>query len=60
MSPALPRRGFLRGLASLPLIGGSVALIGQPTKAAGPVTQAMLADYADFLAIEGFGFWNSR
>ncbi len=49
------RRGFLRGLASLPLIGGSVALIGSPTKAAVPVTRAMLADYADWLAVERDG-----
>lgn len=49
------RRGFLRGLASLPLIGGSVALLGMPTKAAIPVTKAMMADYADWLAIERQG-----
>jgi len=28
------RRGFLRGLAALPLIGGGVTLIGNPTRAA--------------------------
>lgn len=32
------RRGFLRGLVSLPLIGGGVTLIGAPTAAATPVT----------------------
>ena len=34
----MPRRSFLAGLASLPLIGGSVTLLGQPTAAATPVT----------------------
>ena len=51
MSP-LPRRGFLRGLASLPLIGGSVALIGQPTAAAVPVTAVMLHSYKNWLHYE--------
>ena len=32
------RRSFLRQLASLPLIGGGVTLIGKPTAAAVPVT----------------------
>ena len=35
------RRGFLRGLAALPLIGGSVAILGKPTQAAVPVTGRM-------------------
>lgn len=48
----LPRRGFLRGLASLPLIGGGVALIGQPTAAAEPVTPALINRYAAWLACE--------
>ena len=46
------RRAFLRGLATLPLIGGSVALIGNPTAAAVPATPELLADYADFLGLE--------
>ena len=46
------RRGFLRGLASLPLIGGSVALIGSPTQAAVPVTQALQDRYIAWLANE--------
>ena len=46
------RRTFLRGLASLPLIGGSVTLIGSPTRAAVPVTDALLQQYADWLAVE--------
>ena len=48
----LERRSFLRGLASLPLIGGSIALIGAPTKAAVPVTRPMLVEYADWLLFE--------
>jgi hypothetical protein len=48
----LPRRGFLRGLASLPLIGGGVALIGQPTAAAVPVTDDLLERYLSWLSLE--------
>lgn len=43
------RRGFLRGLLSLPLIGGGVALIGAPTAAAVPVTEEFLWRYRGFL-----------
>ena len=46
------RRAFLRGLASLPLIGGGVTLIGNPTAAAVPATYDLLDRYMDFLAIE--------
>ena len=46
------RRGFLRGLATLPLIGGSVALIGSPTQAAVPVTPELLQSYASWLFFE--------
>lgn len=46
------RRSFLRGLAALPLIGGSVALIGTPIRAAVPVTRPMLVEYADWLLFE--------
>lgn len=52
MSPAHDRRGFLRGLASLPLLGGSIALIGAPSAAAVPVTTALLEGYRDWLATE--------
>ncbi|HMO28597.1 hypothetical protein [Enterovirga sp.] len=48
------RRGFLRGLVSLPLIGGCVTLIGQPTAAAVPVTEALMAEYANWLAFEAY------
>jgi hypothetical protein len=48
----MPRRGFLRGLASLPLIGGSAALIGQPTAVAQPVTPDLLEAYKAFLHFE--------
>ena len=46
------RRTFLRGLASLPLIGGGVTLIGNPTAAAVPVTTRLLERYSDWLATE--------
>lgn len=54
MSADLPssRRGFLRGLTTLPLIGGSVALIGAPSAVAEPVTDALLGEYADWLVYE--------
>ena len=48
----LERRSFLRGLASLPLIGGGVTLIGNPTAAAVPVTDALHARYVAWLAHE--------
>jgi hypothetical protein len=46
------RRGFLRGLASLPLIGGAVTVIGNPTQAAEPPTEMMQNAYIAFLAHE--------
>ena len=46
------RRTFLRGLASLPLIGGSVAILGQPTAAAVPVTDRLLDSYQAWLTYE--------
>lgn len=46
------RRSFLRGLAGLPLVGGGVTLIGNPTAAAVPVTDMLLQRYGLFLAIE--------
>lgn len=46
------RRNFLLGLASLPLIGGSVAILGQPTAAAVPVTDHLLDSYQAWLTYE--------
>ncbi len=46
------RRTFLRGLAALPLIGGSVTLIGQPTSAAVPVTPDLMHSYKSWLHME--------
>ncbi|WP_018262372.1 hypothetical protein [Methylobacterium sp. WSM2598] len=46
------RRGFLRGLTRLPLIGGGVTLIGNPTAAAEPVTPALLNAYNEWLFYE--------
>ena len=52
MSAPSDRRGFLRGLVSLPLIGGGVTLIGSPTAAATPITPGMLATYSAWLEYE--------
>lgn len=49
MSAPSDRRGFLRGLVSLPLIGGGVTLIGAPTAVAAPVTSDMLDSYDAWL-----------
>lgn len=46
------RRGFLRGLAALPLIGGSVALVGAPTGVAAQPTLCLMANYAAWLGAE--------
>ena len=46
------RRAFLRGLASLPLIGGGVTLIGNPTAAAVPTTPQLLDAYNEWLSLE--------
>lgn len=46
------RRGFLSGLARLPLIGGSVTLIGAPVAAAEPVTPDLLWSYKNWLHYE--------
>ena len=61
------RRGFLRGLTALPLIGGGVTLIGNPTKAAEPVTPHLLDCYDTwlfyerrFLRFERFGSGGDR
>ena len=48
----ITRRGFLRGLTTLPLIGGGVTLIGNPTKAAEPVTSHLLDCYDTWLFYE--------
>ena len=46
------RRSFLSGLATLPLIGGSVALIGAPSAVAEPVTLPLVERYVDWLSVE--------
>jgi hypothetical protein len=51
-TPTTPRRGFLRGLLTLPLIGGGVTLIGNPTAAAVPVTERLLDSYDAWLFYE--------
>lgn len=52
MSGPASRRGFLSGLATLPLIGGSVALIGSPSAVAEPISARLLTDYETWLACE--------
>ena len=47
-----PRRAFLRGLATLPLIGGSVAVIGNPTRADVLPSRDLLQRYVAWLANE--------
>lgn len=49
MSERASRRGFLHGLASLPLIGGSVTLVGNPTAVAAAPTLPLLVDYRQWL-----------
>jgi hypothetical protein len=46
------RRTFLRQLAGLPLIGGSIALIGAPTAVAEPVTAGLMEAYKTWLHLE--------
>lgn len=46
------RRGFLRGLVTLPLIGGGVTLIGAPSAVAEPVTDRLMREYHDWLMFE--------
>ena len=52
MADALARRGLLRGLARLPLIGGGVTILGNPTGAAEPVTDDLLDAYSKWLFYE--------
>ena len=47
-----PRRAFLRQLVTLPLIGGGLNLIGQPTAVAEPVTMDLLEAYKTWLHYE--------
>ena len=48
------RRAFLASLAALPMLGGGVKLIGQPTAPAVPVTTGPLRNYEAWLAWERF------
>lgn len=52
MSGPGSRRGFLRSLVSLPLIGGGVTLIGAPSAVAIPPSDEVLEAYIGFLAHE--------
>lgn len=52
MNGPFSRRGFLRGLTTLPLIGGSVSLLGAPTAAAEPISRNLLLAYSEWLRVE--------
>jgi len=52
MSEQFPRRGFLRSLVSLPMLGGGVALIGTPHAVAEPITTGLMQSYRRFLTTE--------
>ena len=59
MTGPASRRGFLSGLATLPLIGGSVSLIGSPIGAAEKPSVLCLETYCAWLhyeqrALQGF------
>ena len=49
---AFGRRGFLRALAAVPLLGGGLKLFGEPTAAAVPVSADLLRRYLIFLGKE--------
>lgn len=46
------RRGFLRGLTALPLVGGAVTLIGNRTAVAGPASPRLIGCYLEWLRLE--------
>ena len=52
MTAPASRRGFLRGLVSLPLVGGGVAILGDPMAVAAPVTPRLLGAYSEWLRVE--------
>ena len=47
-----PRRGFLRGLLALPLVGGGVQLVGSPSAVAAPPSRVLLERYLAWIARE--------
>lgn len=50
--PSTARRGFLRALAVLPLIGGGMKLIGNPIGVAAPASRDLLLSYKAWLHYE--------
>lgn len=52
LAASMPRRSFLAGLTKLSLVGGSVALLGQPSAVGEPVTLQMLEAYKTWLHYE--------
>jgi hypothetical protein len=54
MAESILRRGFLRQLVSLPMLGGGVALLGAPTAVAEPVTPQLIAADHRWLELERY------
>jgi hypothetical protein len=50
----LPRHGFLRQLCTLPMLRGSVTLLGAPTAVAEPITPDLFATYDRWLTLERY------
>ncbi len=60
MTAPASRRGFLRDLAKLPLIGGGVTIIGAPTAVAEPITEDLLCNYETWLSQELYALARER
>lgn len=52
MNAVAPRRAFLRGLLTLPLVGGAVELIGNPRAVAMETTDQLMFEYGEWLSWE--------
>lgn len=52
MDALASRRGFLRDLVGLPLIGGGLTIIGAPIAVAAPATWEMMNEYETWLGFE--------
>lgn len=52
MNSPSSRRGFLRALTALPLVGGGLSLVGTPSAVAVPVTSELRTRYLGWLARE--------
>lgn len=52
MSALAPRRAFLRGLLTLPLVGGAVELLGNPRAVALEADNQLMFEYGQWLSWE--------